>query len=510
MSAQKNLPENTDSGQLDLFDLSVTGLLLISTDGAIRKANRAAREMFGSSAVRNGTAIQKIFHDDSASSLSEILKRLLKKKSFQISHLLMLDANKGNVFWANMHFSLIDDTSSGQPFFLCQIQNISDLKKATDEALYHNYLLNELINSIPDNVFIKDAQSRFLLANRSVAEVMGAFSPEELIGKTDFNFYPDKLARKYRNDELEVMKSGKAKLNIIELIIDRDKQKRWYSTSKIPLISSNGDIIGIMGIGRDLTDFVEEKKDMHKAKLAAERADRLKSAFLANLSHEVRTPLNGILGFSQFLKKSLSDDPKTSKYLDYIIQNGKRLLYLISDIVDLSKIECHQLILNNKEFSVLELMRKLERSAHIMLEEENKKNITLCLDIKPKDENIILHNDDQRIEQILHNLLSNAVKFTEQGDITFGYCSNNGKLEFMVKDTGIGIEDENQKQIFESFVQVDNTLTRQYEGAGLGLTIAKGLCKLLKGEIYLKSAPGKGSEFIFTIPYKKISSRQVR
>lgn len=482
-----------------LFDLSVIGLLLISHSGKILKGNKAAYHLFGGSLDLEGVPIKKLFYTDPPFELPKLLEAI-KNDSSLGEHMLMLGTDKENAFWATIHISPVASNNKNQDTFLCQIQNVSALKQATEEVNYHNTLINELINSIPDNIFIKDKNSRFLLVNRSITLLMGACSTNELIGKTDFDFYPRKLAQKYRNDELTVMNTGKANLNIVEQVIDQDHNRLWYSTSKIPLRDSEGEVIGIMGIGKNITDLVKEKKALRKAKLAAEKADELKTAFLANLSHEVRTPLNGILGFSQFLKKTIPNDPKTSRYLEYIIRNGKRLLHLISDIVDLSKIECDQLTLSQKKFNLYELMNKLNRSLHLMLEEENKKDIKTYLEVDPEMESLFLCNDDQRIEQILHNLLSNAVKFTEKGSIHFGFSGKKNMLRFFVKDTGIGIDEKDAKQIFGRFTQVDNSLARQYEGAGLGLAIARGLVTLLKGSIGLNSIPGKGSEFYFIIP----------
>jgi len=379
---------------------------------------------------------------------------------------------------------------------------VSDVKQATKEINYQNHLLHELINSIPDNIFVKDRDSRFFLANRSICEIMGACAVSELIGKSDFDFYPKKLAQKYRNDEITVMSTGKSMINIVEQVVDRDHNRHYFSTSKIPLRDNFGNIIGIMGLGRDITNLVKEKKALRKAKQAAEKADHLKSAFLANLSHEVRTPLNGILGFSQFLKKSSSGDPETSKYLEYIIRNGKRLLHLISDIVDLSKIESEQLTLNYKDFNLYDIMRKQEQVLHIMLDEENKKHLKTHLDVEEPLKEFMVCSDDQRVEQIISQLLSNAVKFTEKGSIRCGYSQSGDHVQLFVRDTGIGIEENEIPAIFERFSQVDNTLARQYEGAGLGLTIVHGLVHLLNGHLEVESTPGKGSEFLISIPFR--------
>lgn len=499
MAGESSIKRQYQLKSEDLFELSVTGLLLISRSGKILKANEAVRKLFAGKPDLEGIQIQRLFSTDPPFDLTDFLGTL-PTNTVSSDQILMLGIDKKNSFWASVHFTCLSYQQDEECVYLCQIQNVSDVKQATDEINYQNHLLHELINSIPDNIFVKDKDSRFLLANRSVSFLMGACSVSELIGKTDFDFYPKKLAQKYRNDEIRIMNSGKPMINIVEQVIDQEHNRHYYSTTKTPLYDSSGKVIGIMGIGRDITDMVKEKKALRKAKLAAEKADHLKSAFLANLSHEVRTPLNGILGFSQFLKKSFTNDPKTSKYLEYIIRNGKRLLHLISDIVDLSKIESDQLTLNFKDFSLYDVVRKQGQVLRLTLDEDDKKQVETYLDVDESNREFILYNDDQRIEQIMFHLLSNAAKFTEKGSIHYGYSLAGKYVKLFVRDTGIGIKEKEIPHIFERFVQIDNTLARQYEGAGLGLTIVHGLVTLLNGSVEVKSAPGKGSEFLVSIP----------
>ena len=405
------------------------------------------------------------------------------------------------ITWVNVRLDQIGNANTIDPLILCQIQKIAATDKLSDTFEYCDHLLVELINNIPDNIFFKDKESRFLLANEHVANIMGVDSSNELLGKTDFDFYPKKLAQKYRNDELEIIEEGKAKLNIIEQVVDKNHNRKWYSTSKLPLKSKDGEIVGIMGIGRDITQLVKEQKALRKAKHEAEKADRLKSAFLANMSHEIRTPLNGIMGFSQFLLQYIPPNEKAEKYIELILRNGTRLLHLISDIIDASKIEAKQLEITKRLFSLNEIINQLEHSAHEDLKLYDKTHITLEIELSLSDNECYIYNDDQRIKQVLHNLLSNAIKFTEKGSICLGYRVVNKQLYFFVKDTGIGIIEKDLETIFNFFTQVDSSLGRRYEGTGLGLSIAKGLVLLLGGEMGVRSQKDEGSEFFFTLPY---------
>jgi len=486
-----------------IFDIARIGMLILSPEGRVLRFNKEASRLIRQSNTLKGKTIHDLFIPDPKFNLVDWYKNSQANKKAFRENKWQIKTEKEEVQWATVHLNLIDDTDTDENLILCQFHEISTSGNPEDHSKDYNNLLFELINNIPDNIFIKDTESRFILANNCVARLMGARSPDELLGKTDYDFFPRKLAGKYRGDELEIIETGKAKLNIIEQVIDKSHNRNWFSTSKIPLKNDKSEIIGIMGIGRDITLLVKEQKALRKAKYEAEKADKLKSAFLANLSHEIRTPLNGILGFSQFLTQYIPPDPKARKYINFIMQNGKRLLHLISDIIDISKIDSKQLTITKKLFSLNELFRQLESSTLEELKLYEKTHITLKSELSLPDNQSYIYSDDQRIKQILHNLLDNAVKFTKEGNISFGYRVVGDLFYSYVKDTGIGIKDEDCLSIFELFTQADNSLGRQYEGAGLGLSIAKGIVLLLGGQIGVNSSYGKGSEFYFTLALDK-------
>lgn len=483
-----------------LFDLAQVGMLILSPQFTVLKINTECRQFFGEEREIIGLPLNELLP---ANHFHDFEKWYIHASPgiFSNSSVVRFNSKADDVIWGIVNFVIPPGNKNRS--VLCQIKNISELKNSTDEINQQSHILMELINNIPDNIFIKDTESRFILANVWVSQLMGATNPSSLVGKTDFDFFPAKLAQRFRQDELDVINSGEAKLNIIEQVISKKRIRRWYSTSKIPLKNTEGKIIGIMGIGRDITDWVKKQKELKKAKIAAEKANQLKSAFLANLSHEVRTPLNGILGFSQFLRQLIEPGTKGHTYIDFIIQNGKQLLYLISDIIDISKIDSGQLIISKKKFLLNEPLRQLKVTIHELLAAKDKGNIELTINLALSDGDSMVYSDDHRIKQILYYLLVNAVKFTHQGTIDFGYTIKADKIRFYVKDTGIGIARDKMGIIFDRFTQADSSTTRQYEGTGIGLSIAKGLVELLGGEIGVNSEVSKGSEFFFTLPVSK-------
>ncbi len=249
------------------------------------------------------------------------------------------------------------------------------------------------------------------------------------------------------------------------------------------------------------------EKQYFNAKKKAEESDRLKSAFLANMSHEIRTPMNGILGFSQLLKAKSYPPEKESLFLTQIINNSKQLLTLINDIIDISKIEAHQLKINETEINLNVVVDELFN----LFDKERNEELKLISykGLKEEESNVV--TDPDRLKQVMNNLLSNALKFTESGSVTFGYeKKDNNTLLFYVKDTGIGISMEQQNIIFDRFKQAEDGTTKKFSGTGLGLAISKELIELMGGNIWVTSQIMKGSEFAFTIPFKQGRNTQTQ
>ncbi|MBE9468535.1 MAG: PAS domain S-box protein [Bacteroidetes bacterium] len=242
--------------------------------------------------------------------------------------------------------------------------------------------------------------------------------------------------------------------------------------------------------------------ELIKAKDRAEESDRLKSTFLANMSHEIRTPMNSILGFSDLLKDQKIESKKRNDYVEIINRNGKSLLNIIDDIIDISKIESNQIKIYNSEYSLNLILLDLYSFFKVELLKQKKKNVDLRLNMGFDDLRSKIIIDGDRLKQILNNIIGNALKFTHEGYIEFGYeLINNKIIKFYVKDTGIGIEKEKIDIVFYRFRQIEESNTRKYGGTGLGLAISKNLVELMKGRIWIESEIGKGSSIFFTLPY---------
>lgn len=245
-------------------------------------------------------------------------------------------------------------------------------------------------------------------------------------------------------------------------------------------------------------------KDLQAAKDKAEESDRLKSAFLANMSHEISTPMNGVLGFLELLKAQDLSDQTKSEYIDIVNKSGQRLLSTINDIIELSKIEADEILINKQE---IDLKSFLSYYSGFFLPQASEKGLLLesTLIISEK---VTIFTDKNKLDSILTNLIKNAIKFTNTGSIKFGFTrDDNNDFRFYVQDTGPGIHPEKLNLIFERFRQGEVSLSRGYEGSGLGLSITKAYVEALGGKIWIDSVYGKGSCFYFTIPDGDKSSR---
>ncbi len=281
-------------------------------------------------------------------------------------------------------------------------------------------------------------------------------------------------------------------------IVRKNGETRYVSTNSLLIRDEKGNVTEITGIIQDITHFKNIEFDLISAKEHAEESDRLKSAFLANMSHEIRTPMNGILGFTGLLKEPNLSGEQQQEYIKIIEKSGARMLNIINDIISISKVESGQLEVS---LSATNINDQIEYIYTFFKQEVEKKGMQLFFRNPLPAGQAVIMTDREKIYAILTNLVKNAIKFTHIGMIEFGYEKKNEYLEFFVKDTGVGIRDEKKEIIFERFRQGSELLTRNYEGAGLGLSISKAFVELLGGKLWVVSELDQGSEFYFTIPY---------
>ncbi|OUL22137.1 hypothetical protein BV372_30890 [Nostoc sp. T09] len=427
--------------------------------------------------------------------------------------------------------------------YLCSrssIFDIRDRKQAKQKLEESRTMLRLVLDTIPQRVFWKDRQSRFLGCNPGFASDF-QLTPDEIIGKTDLDLPWANWAHLYCADDAYVMNTRTPKLGYEEPTNNLNGEQIWIRTSKVPLTNSAGEVFGVLGSYEDITERKQAEEQLRQTNEQLARATRLKDEFLANMSHELRTPLNAILGMSEGFQEGVfgSINERQAKAIATIERSGRHLLELINDILDLSKIESGKFELQLSDVSLKSLC---DSSLAFIKQMALKKNIHLCTSIANNLGNIQV--DERRLRQVLINLLSNAVKFTPDGGfvtleicledkemhestaeqeviasssqscgLTFNHVSwkslvpqpqycNSSYLCFCVIDTGIGISPEDISKLFQPFIQLDSSLNRQYNGTGLGLALVQRIASLHGGTVSVSSEVGQGSCFTVRIPYK--------
>ena len=365
--------------------------------------------------------------------------------------------------------------------------------------------LSYMIDAIPDLIFFKDVESKFLGCNKAFEKYINKKS-EEIIGLSEYDLFHTTDATGYLQSDQQIIATlvPERTTNWIEY---PNGQRFLFYTLKTPYFDSDNNLLGIIGISRDITEMEETRQRLILAKEKAEESDRLKTAFLANMSHEIRTPMNAIIGFSDLLSEDDLSKEDKEDFISKIKNAGRSLMTLINDIIDIAKIEAGQLKMSESACDINQILSDLLGTFEEMKNVSGKKGISLNLVLPEVNIHVVTLTDPMRLQQIFYNLLSNALKFTEFGNIEFGYTFQDNTLSFFVKDSGIGILRSKQKLLFQRFSQLDPSTTRKYGGTGLGLAISKNLVDLLGGSIGMESNPGKGSTFYFSIPYKPVRSQ---
>jgi PAS domain S-box-containing protein len=389
---------------------------------------------------------------------------------------------------------------NGNPCFLLGIsEDITDRKKAErdlikarEEAAAEANKLRAMIQGMDAGIVVADANNVITEVNQWFLDKL-QLKKEDVLGKDLLGFHQNRSSLKTLTELLDDYRSGRLRTGILAHREIADMK----AALRVQPIFQDSDYMGVILNVTDVTDLVE-------AKTAAEAASMAKSDFLASMSHEIRTPMHGVIGMTELLMQTpLTDEQR--EYLDIIRMSGDSLLTLINDVLDFSKIEAGKLELEKTVFS---LRNTLGETMESLAVQADNKGLELAFRVSP-DAPDALEGDPVRLRQIIVNLVGNAIKFTESGEVFLDVSvgsreSEDVTLRFAVSDTGIGIPDEKQQDIFGSFTQVDTGMTRKYGGTGLGLAIVTKLVAMMNGELWVESAVGSGSVFHFSLKFKAL------
>ena len=363
--------------------------------------------------------------------------------------------------------------------------------------------VREALDTMAEGLLILDRREQIVLANIAFSSMLGK-SPDELLGHRagDLPWHDPvgDMLQKHQRPWIRALREGLTQKDEILKLKFPDNFWRTFKTNCTPVLGSAGKYAGVLVSFNDITQLQEKEVELRKSKEVAEQANKAKSAFLANMSHDIRTPMNAILGFTEILMRGYVRNEKDSlRHLGTIHTSGKNLLELINDILDLSKIESGHLDVDK---TWIEPYRIIHEVIQMLSVKAREKNLSLGFSAAgPLPQKI--ETDPLRLRQMIFNLLGNAIKFTNQGSITL-VCSYMKKpdttlLQIDVVDTGIGVRPDRQEAIFDPFEQADSTVTSQFGGTGLGLAISREFARVLGGDITMTSVVGEGSTFSITL-----------
>lgn len=502
-----------------VFD-ATSGITVIATDlnGTITLFNSGAERMLGYSAQEMvGKTTPFILHleselsergiplNDTGSTVPKgYMQRLLEvgRESSEWTYI----CKNGQELPVTLSITTTHNETGAATGYLGAAMDISERKKAETKLNASRRILQKVLDTIPVRVFWKDKNSVYLGANQLFADDAGEKSADDLIGKTALNYtWPDH-ARAFQLDDAAVIASGEPKLNYEERQARPDGSTYWLKTSKVPLRNEANEIIGVLGSYEDITAVKQAQQELIKAKEGAEAASKAKDEFLAVMSHEIRTPLNPILGFADLLRQHITSTPET-EYIDTIISAANDQLRLIDDILEYMRINSDQIKPSAEVFSLVDLCQ-LALSDAQPLAGSLKLNFVANSDhLEDIADDFMIESDMMMLRRALDNLLSNACKYTNAGTVTVSLGRSKSERDtfiISISDTGIGIEAEIQKKLFEAFSQADSSYTRKHEGLGLGLAICKKLVTVLGGKIEVDSEVNVGSTFTIQLPIKEL------
>lgn len=500
-----------------LFDYAPQGMLTVNKDYKIINMNTAAAEIFSISAKDSiGKTIGESFGCINYNGLKEGCSQskdchvcvfrnavdnvLFNKITLNGIEFLFDCGEKDNYnsqIWLKL--SAVPMTFNDSLHALLVIEDVTLNRELAKNLIRNERRLRLITDNMIDTITQIDHSGQIEFVTPSCWSLLG-YSPDEIVGKSFKNFvYPEdlKMVEELFHKRFKTRENFSSRLRLVR------------TDGKVIWIEANGSVVDdenrrrtIVYVLRDVTEEERYKAELEKSKEEAISASQSKSQFLANMSHEIRTPMNGIIGMTNItLMDNLTEEQREN--MTMVKNSAISLLGIINSILDFSKIEAGKIEIEKIEFDIKELVSKVVNPLTISADQK-KIDVEVNYDLHTDSKFI---GDPVRISQILNNLIYNAIKFTEKGGvyITFKTLEKNNKsveLSCSVRDTGIGIDLEDQNTLFESFHQVDGSITRRYGGTGLGLSITKGLLDLMGGSLKVESELGKGSTFYFSIPLK--------
>ena len=489
------LKESTAKYQT-IFESTGTAMLIVEEDTTILMANN---ECYSSTGYAPADLIgQRWVQYVAPESLQEMLKNhQLRRQNPDLApkkYEVKLVNKKGEIRDAILDIGEIPDTKQS----VVSMLDITERKQAEEALLQERHLLSTLMDNIPDHIYFKDTASRFFRNNRAHVLSFGLSDPNQMVGKSDFDFFMKEVAQRQYEDEQEIIRTGQS-INKEEFTTRNDNSVNWYYSTKMPLHSKDGNIIGTFGISRDITERKQAEEEINFKNEQLIKANAEKDKFFSIIAHDLRSPFNSLLGFTQLLAEEL---PTMSRdQIQQIVvtmrKSATNLYGLLENLLEWSRLQ-RGLITFNPE--PILLLPKVLADTALVIDSANKKEIEIIYDIR---EELKVYADENMLGSILRNLASNAVKFTPKGGkVSISAKPFDNAVECSVSDTGIGMNQEMKENLFNIDVNTSRKGTEKEASNGLGLLICKEFVAKHGGKLWVESEEGKGSTFFFTLPTK--------
>jgi len=474
-----------------LNNISNIAVQCYSPEGIVKYWNKASENIYQytASEALGKSLYDLIIPEEVVDFVKKDVHQMIETGIGKASEELRLKRKDGS--FVNLYSShSVLESVKGEKELYCIDIDITDRIRIENDLLNSELKYRNLVENSFIGIYQSTLQGKLLFVNEAFVRLLGYNSPDELAQ------IPVEMIYSIPDDRKVLLQSITEQKNINgfeTVLVTKNGQK------KNVIINASLEFDRIAGMVLDITERKMVENELIKAKEKAEESDRLKSSFLANLSHEVRTPMNGIVGFAELLLEDSLDIDSKRLFVETITQNSYQLLKIISDIIEISKIETEQLTISNQEFSLKSMMEELERHYK---ELAFRKSLDFSFSNICDGENLLIISDEAKIRLILSHLLDNAIKFTETGGIKASCKKSEKYLDFYIEDTGSGVPEGCEELIFEPFRQVEDSYNRNHGGNGLGLSIAKAYIELLGGNIWLESNADSGATFAFRLPMR--------
>ena len=383
---------------------------------------------------------------------------------------------------------------------ICIIHDITDRKKKEEAIKRERILLRTLIDNLPDTIYIKDIEGRKVIANPADLKILGYDSESEVTGKTDLDMFDTETGRRGYNDDMAILREHKSMINREENFIDSDGSERWLYTTKMPLRNESDEVIGLIGIGRDITD---RRKSEVQLALQAEELKELnatKDKFFSIIAHDMRSPFNAFLGLTKMLEEDhqIMTQEEITEFIHMMGVSADNLYRLLENLLEWSQLQ-RGLIVAAPE--LLQLKPRVEESIDLAKESARKKGVVINLSIA---DDLVVYADTKMFDGIMRNLSSNAIKFTPPGGTVMisARAAADNFVEVSVNDSGIGMNREMLENLFKIDINTSRAGTDGEPSSGLGLILCKEFAERNHGKLWVESKEDKGSTFYFTLPAK--------